>query len=109
MVACKVDYCKIPYEKIIEYYFNNRKISARMASRQKPFAEVKETLLEEFVDLEFKVLKCIQFDFEFDLPFKHLEFFRDHYFYKMLLPAIPYLHKYDEQLRMGYTCKDEVL
>eukprot|EP00347_Sterkiella_histriomuscorum_P013851 403363122 len=81
-LACKIDYHKVTYEKLIEYYYLNRK---QARGKVKPFDEIKELLLEDFVDLEFKILTCIQFDFEFDLPFKHLERFKDTYLNQFVL------------------------
>lgn len=56
------------------FYYHNRK---GPKGRVKPFEVIQENLREDFIDLEFKILSTIKFDFEFDSPFKYLEYFRE--------------------------------
>ncbi|CDW91380.1 cyclin 9 [Stylonychia lemnae] len=71
-LACKIDYFKFQYFDFIEYYYHNRK---QGRGRVKPFDEIKESLKENFIDLEFKVLITIEFDFDIDSPYEYLNIF----------------------------------
>ncbi len=68
-LACKIDYKHMKYEQFIHFYYTQRK---GPKSRNKPFEEIKLQLQEDFVDLEFKILSMIQFDFNFDLPYDYI-------------------------------------
>jgi hypothetical protein len=41
---------------------------------------VKDKLKEDFTINEIKVLKMIRYEFEFDVPFKYLEYYGNQYF-----------------------------
>jgi len=75
-LAGKIDYLHLKSEDVMRFYYANRK---GPKGRVKPFEAIAGELKEDFVDLEFKILITIQFDFEFDSPFRHLEFFKEEY------------------------------
>lgn len=87
-LACKIDYTHLKYFEFISFYYTHRKTSGPK-SRVKPFEDIKESLREDFVDLEFKVLSTLQFDFEFDLPHEYVVgHFKSQYFEAVLYPHL---------------------
>lgn len=72
-LACKIDYIHIRMAEIMQFYHENRK----GPKKRKPFEEVKDQLTGDFTELEIKVLKLIEFDFDFQLPFDSLRVYRD--------------------------------
>ena len=75
-LAGKIDYQHHKYEDIMRFYYANRK---GPKGRVKPFESIMGELKEDFIDLEFKILITIQFDFEFDSPFEHVRYFKHQY------------------------------
>jgi hypothetical protein len=76
-IASKIEYYPIKYFDIIQFYYDNKKGGPK--GKKKPFDDVKDKLKEDFIDQEMKIMKLMRYDFEFELPFKYLEYFRDHY------------------------------
>jgi hypothetical protein len=71
------------YFDFIQFYYTHRK---GPKSRIKPFEEIKDSLKEDFVDLEFKILSTIQFDFDFEIPFEYISHFKRNYIENVLIP-----------------------
>ena len=56
----------------MEIYYHQRK---GPRGKAKPFEAIQNDLREDFLDLEFKVLKNIKFELEFDLPWTYVKDF----------------------------------
>ena len=76
-IACKIDYFHIKLADFMKFYHENKK----GPKKRKPFEEVIEDLRNQFLDIELKALKCMGFDFNFDLPHECLRYFRDKFFF----------------------------
>jgi Cyclin, N-terminal domain len=74
-LACKVDFNQYPMAGFMRYFHENK----RGPKKRKAYEEVQEVLLNEFTDLELKVLKVVQFEFDFELPYGYLRGFRETY------------------------------
>ena len=77
-LACKIDYIHVAMAEVMAFYHENKK----GPKKRKPFAEVKDQLQGDFTDLERKLLKLINFDFEFQLPFDCLRAYKDRHLLK---------------------------
>lgn len=74
-LACKVDFNSYPLASFMQYYHENK----RGPKKRRSFEEVSASLLEEFTDLELKVLKVIEFEFNFELPYAYMREFRERF------------------------------
>jgi hypothetical protein len=60
----------------MKYFHENKK----GPQKRKPFEDVQENMLNEFTNIELKLLKMIEFDFNFDLPYDYVRVFRERWF-----------------------------
>ena len=72
-LGCKVDYFHLRMSDIMSHYHENKK----GPKKRKPFLEVQDQLTNDFSDLELKVLKLVEFDFNFEVPFDYIRVYKD--------------------------------
>lgn len=105
-LACKIDYIHLKYFDFIQFYYSQKK---GPKNRVKPFEDIKEQLREDFVDLEFKVLSTIGFDFEFDSPFEYLRTFMRQYHENELQTIIKDFGMNQDQSKIYQECYDNFI
>lgn len=73
-VGCKIEYFHIRMSDFAHFYHDNKKGGPK---KRKPFEEIAHQTVEQVTDLELKVLKTLEFDFNMDTPYEYIRLFRD--------------------------------
>ncbi|TNV76886.1 hypothetical protein FGO68_gene8702 [Halteria grandinella] len=73
-LGCKIEAYHIRMVDFAQFYHENKKGGPK---KRKPFEELSQKITEDMTDLELKVLRLLEFDFNIDTPYLYLRNFRD--------------------------------